>query len=430
MNTKIVKLTAENVKRLSAVEITPDGSLVVIGGNNAQGKSSVLDSIMYALAGGKTLPTKPVRDGQEKAAIEVDLGDILVKRTFTAAGGSTLTVTNKADGIRIGSPQAMLDTLVGRLTFDPLDFSRQKDQAQAETLRALVGIDFTQLNTERQRIYDERTAVGREVTSLKSRLSAIPIPDPGLPDAEQSTADILKQQSDAANRNAARERERSDAKTERTNADSLATLLKNLESEINRMERDLADKKREMKLRSADLVRANESAEMAERHVATLINESLGAFALELTRVEEVNAKVRAAISRQTLATELEEKEVKYRSLTASIDGIDTTKVATISKAKFPVAGLSFDTDGNVIFNKLPFSQASSAEQLRVSIAIGIALNPTLRVLLIRDGSLLDATNLQLIREMATATDSQVWIEVVSTGGEVSVVIEDGAVKA
>ena len=46
---KIVKLTAENFKRLEAVEITPDGNTVLISGRNGQGKSSVLDSILAAL---------------------------------------------------------------------------------------------------------------------------------------------------------------------------------------------------------------------------------------------------------------------------------------------------------------------------------------------------------------------------------------------
>ena len=137
----ILQLTAENVKRLHAVDIKPDGSLVIIGGRNAQGKSSVLDSIEFAL-GGDPSAKMPVRRGEANARVVVNLGEIVVKRTFTAAGGTSLVVTN-ADGQKQSSPQTILDKLTGALTFDPLAFSRQKPAAQAETLRALVGLDFT-----------------------------------------------------------------------------------------------------------------------------------------------------------------------------------------------------------------------------------------------------------------------------------------------
>src|SRR6185436_2642524 len=130
---KIIKLTSENVKRLTAVEITPKGNVVVIGGRNGAGKSSVLDSIEYAL-GGDPSAKMPVRRGEKNAKVVVDLGDIVVKRSFTSAGGTHLIVTN-ADGEKQTSPQAILDKLVGRLTFDPLEFSRQKPAQQAETLR-------------------------------------------------------------------------------------------------------------------------------------------------------------------------------------------------------------------------------------------------------------------------------------------------------
>lgn len=51
---KIISLKSENVKRLSVVEVIPkDKALVIVAGKNGQGKSSVLDSIMFALAGGQ-----------------------------------------------------------------------------------------------------------------------------------------------------------------------------------------------------------------------------------------------------------------------------------------------------------------------------------------------------------------------------------------
>jgi hypothetical protein len=56
-----------------------------------------------------------------------------------------------------------------------------------------------------------------------------------------------------------------------------------------------------------------------------------------------------------------------------------------------------------------------------------MALNPTLRIIRISDGSLLDDKSMSIIREMAKAKDYQIWIEVV--GDRVGIQIEDGVVK-
>lgn len=149
---KIIQLRSNNVKRLTAVQITPTGDLVVIGGKNGAGKSSVLDSIMFAMAGKDSLPAMPVRRGASKAKVELDLGDIVVVRTFTPGGGTNLTVKSK-DGRKFPSPQTLLDSLTGRLSFDPLEFSRQKPDEQAEVLRSLVGLDFEKIDLEYQKLY-------------------------------------------------------------------------------------------------------------------------------------------------------------------------------------------------------------------------------------------------------------------------------------
>lgn len=170
---RIVKLEASNVKRLVAVEITPDGNVIVIGGRNGAGKSSVLDSIAYALGGKDLVCERPLRAGADRGHVEVDLGDLVVRRTFTPSGGGSLTVSNK-EGAVYKSPQAMLDKLVGRLSFDPLDFERMEAKRQLETLRALVGIDFSGIDAARAELYDERTAVNRTTKQLEARLATLP----------------------------------------------------------------------------------------------------------------------------------------------------------------------------------------------------------------------------------------------------------------
>ena len=98
-----------------------------------------------------------------------------------------------------------------------------------------------------------------------------------------------------------------------------------------------------------------------------------------------------------------------------------------LAAVDMPVDGLGFGDDG-LTFNGLPFSQASSSEQLRVGLAIAIALNPTLRVVRITDGSLLDSDALAMVAAMAEAHDCQVWLEKVEDGAGIGIHIEDGQV--
>ncbi len=431
---KIIKLTSQNVKRLSAVEITPDGNLIVIGGKNGQGKSSVIDSIFYALGGKDALPPKPVRDGQPGAEITVDLGELVVTRTFTAAGGTSLVVKNK-DGAKYPSPQSILDKLVGTLSFDPMEFVRNEAQ-QAETLRKLVGLDFKEQDAKAKALYDERTAVNREVKSLAAQVAATTEYN-FLPDVEVSTADILKEQREASEKNATLAKNRAAIEEERRfitqcekNRDLLTDEITKKKAEIVALELQIAE--REVLRRNAtDQIRSRlEALERWSPAVRSEVDIDLAPFADRARKVDETNQKIRSNKARKKFVESHAAAEAKSKALTEQIDTIEAAKTKAISEAKFPIPGLSFDVNGNVIFNGVPFAQASSAEQTKVSIAIGIALNPTLRVLLIRDGSLLDPDNLAMVADIAEEKDVQVWMERVSTGGEVSVVIEDGMVKS
>ncbi|RLA39734.1 MAG: hypothetical protein DRR06_18630, partial [Gammaproteobacteria bacterium] len=147
-----------------------------------------------------------------------------------------------------------------------------------------------------------------------------------------------------------------------------------------------------------------------------------------LTGMEAINAIVRANAHRETVAAELAAKRKESGALSAKLKAIDKAKAAAISSAEYPVDGLGFDGDGYLTLAGVPFDQASSAEQLRVSVAMGLALNPELRVLLVRDGSLLDEDSLRMVAEMAAEADAQVWVERVEEDDHVGVLIEDGRV--
>lgn len=444
----IVELTASNVKRLKAVHITPHGAAVVLGGKNGQGKSSVLDAIAMALGGLNQAPPVPVRRGEEKAEILVDLGEILVKRTFTAAGGTALVVTNR-DGARFPSPQAMLDKLTGALTFDPLAFSRMAPQAQAETLRKMLGLDFADMVQERAALYGTRTDMNRDLKALEARLAAMPHhPDapwetlPSLPILEEQEAAVAKHRAAvSAVNDANRENDAVRARAHLAAQDAVlrAKALDHARAaehvtreEIARQQAILAGQE------AATALRAKE-AQDAQSHAAALAEKAraltdtvppfppdMSGFRARLEALEIANGKVRANAARAKVAEGVDVLRRGSEELTAKIEALDARREAEIAAAKMPVPGLAFDASG-VTLDGLPFEQASQAQQLRVSVAMGFAMNPRLRILLIRDASLLDAESLALVEQMAADAGAQVWLERVEQDGATTVLIEDGS---
>lgn len=415
---KIIQLTSENVKRIAVVQIKPDGNVIVVGGKNGQGKSSVLDSIQWAL-GGEPDAKMPVRRGEEKAKIVADLGDLVVTRTITPSGGGTLVVRN-ADGVRQDSPQTILDKLVGKLTFDPLAFSRQKPKEQAETLRGLVGLDFTQQDKEREKVFATRTGVNREAAALKARMDAMPKHE-GVPAEEQSAGEIMAQQARAVATNANNQAQRNAADAAKRELESFVDAIAELRRQAEELAKRITAGEKIIEQRKA-------SAEALSEAVSKLEDVDVSGYHEKLTKLEADNQKFRANKARNAVVEQYKAKVKEAEDLTANLEKLDAEKRAKINSTKYPIEGLAFDTAGGVVLDGIPFEQSSSAEQLRVSVAIGLALNPKLRILLIRDGSLLDQDSLKLVAEMAAKAEAQVWLERVGQDASTSVVIEDGRI--
>lgn len=413
---KIIKLQAENVKRLRAIEITPDGSTVVIAGRNGQGKTSVLDSIWFALGGGNAArdTSRPIRDGEDHASVRLDLGSIVVTRTWSP-NGSKLTV-DSPDGARYRSPQAMLDDLVGRLSFDPLGFSQLPDREQRATLLDLIELPFDpeELEHERAGLFDGRTEINRQVKTLEAQLAGMPEPEEELPSEEISTASIL-QEYNAAQRQA------------REN-DAVRNALSHAEVEVARREKEVEESEAALRVAKQALSRAVGASGDALDAVSALdADPDLSDFEDKLATAEQTNEAIRADLARQKIASEFLEASERSAALTKKLDAIEAKKRAAIEAAAMPIDGLAFDAEG-VLYNGVPFKQASAAEQLRVSLAMAMSLNPSIRVIRITDGSLLDSANMALIEEMATENDYQVWIERVDESGKVGITIEDGSI--
>lgn len=422
---KIVKLEAEAFKRLRAVEITPTGDMVTLTGRNGAGKSSVLDSIYAALAGKDAIPDKPIRRGEKTARISLDLGEIRVTRRFSEKGGTDVIV--EADsGARFPSPQRMLNDLIGRLTFDPLAFSREKPEAQFETLRSLVPleIDIDALAGLNKRDYEARTEINRQAKSLRAQADAIVLPA-DCPTEKRNTQEIIDRLQAAGGHNAAIERE-----TGRRASHAAALDRKRATAKSRREEAEALRRRAQELYDSAATIDAecdNEHAEIAKLPpVGAPIDAST--IRAELTSAEDTNLLAERHQKRAALIEDAEKAEKKSEAFTERMSARDKEKEDAFAKAAFPIDGLAFG-DGEVVYNGLPLAQASTAEQIRVSMAIAMAMNPKLKIVCIREGEKLDPDGLALVAAMAKERDYQVWLEDCRSSDPLAIVIEDGAVR-
>jgi len=424
---KIVKLTAENIQKIKAVEITPDGNTVIISGKNGQGKTSVLDSISYALGGKALIPTKPIRKGEEAARVEVDLGKYIVERHWTSDNRSYLKVTSKEGGT-FSSPQKLLDSLIGDLSFDPLAFARAEKKQQVEillqaadiqmekkTLESISGVKvegegnpIELINQVHKKVFEERTILNREVKKLRVKRESIKIPE-GMEKTEPvSTSELFEERKKMEEQIRENEKKR----------DRFGLILERL-SEIDV----------QMKALEAEAAELNkECKQMMEDDIENLQDPDIDAIDEKIAQVDEINRVAQLLKEREEIKVKLNKESREASRLSDNLEAILQYKDVMMGKARMPIDGLDFE-EGGVTYNGIPFDQASDSEKLKVSMAIAMALNPKIRVIRITDGSLLDSENMEIIQSMAREKDFQVWIEKVDESGQVGVYIEDGEIK-
>lgn len=414
---KIIGLAAENVQRITAVDLKFDGNFQVIGGDNKQGKTSVMHAIWLTIGGAQATKEvnapSPIRDGETEASATVDMGEFLAKRRWWydihGAIKSELKLENK-EGLGYKSPQKLMDTFTSMIGIDPVMFSQLPPAKQTAVLLDLVQLDIdpVALDLQYADVFAKRTAENARVKEFTERLKGYPQPPADLPTDFVSSADLfaaieagqeLVKDTQRARLNAQQATERA-ALTER----QLAELTAQLANE--RVEAD----------RLAAVAEAMESVQVPD----------LEKLRADMANVDTLNMQVKAEQDRQNGLRALAAVKASADNMTAKLDEIKATKAAGLARAVWPVEGLGFGADG-LTFNDLPFSQVSSAEMIEISLAMGKALNPRLRTVIIRDGSLLDNASMTRTMEWAQRNNFQVIVERVGNHDAGAIIMQDGA---
>ena len=401
---KIMCFSAGNFKALKAFycEPKPEG-LTVIGGGNGAGKSSCLDALAFAVGGARHRPSNPKREGAVgDTTLHVDLSNGL---TVERKGKNlSLTVTDR-EGARHG--QELLDALVSQIAIDLPKFYNASAKDKAHMILDTLGIEdkLAELARREKEKYDTRTVVGREADRKQKAAEDMPWHE-DAPDAPVSVADLIKKQQEILSRNGIREEHR-----------------RNLESNKSALESVNAELKRLSKHRE-ELVAKITSAESED---FTL--ESTSEIEAQIADFEETNRKVAENSERTRRLEEADALSDQRDALTKEIEEIREERLALLKDADFPLEGLSVNDAGELVYNGQPWDCMSGSQQLIVSCAIASRVNPQCRFVLMDKLEQLDLDTLKEFDAWLRTQDLQCIATRVSTGGECSLLIEDGEVK-
>jgi hypothetical protein len=366
-------------------------------------------------------------DTGESAESIIETDDLIIRRVFMPDRSSKVTVTNK-EGAKFAKPQDLLDKLLSSLSFDPLEFSRMKPKDKEETLRTFLGIDTRRLDAEREIAYQDRTAVNREVKSLEAQIDGM-VYHEGLPVEELSAAEIQESLQEAKKHNATVGAVVDAFYDAKDALDALSEDEVKADAEVLRLTELLRAEQRKRAAIKAAI--AESEADVETKRLAALVTKRIDEDEIvsKLVGVSETNRKIADNAAMESRVKELNERRAESDRLSNEIDQVDATKRELLAEAEYPIPELSIAPEGGVMLRGFPFEQASSAEQLRASMAICAAMNPNFPVAIIRDGSLLDEDSLRAVEAWAAETGVQVWMERVGEGQECSVIISEGEVK-
>lgn len=419
MSVKITALEAENVKRIKAVALTPAPTgLTLVGGNNNQGKTSVLDALAWALGGEKFRPNAAQRDGAVAPAhLRVTLSNgVVVERK---GKNSSLTVTDPT-GRRSG--QQLLNAFVEPLALDLPRFMEASDKEKADILLRIIGIgnELHLRDMEIKSIYDKRTFTG-QLAQQKKHFADELISYPDAPEQPLSASDLIRRQQDILARNGENQRLRQQAQ------------------ELARQEQQCLDELKRTRERIAELEKLREELDTkhtklfnqrknAEKTVDQLQDESTAELEASIQSIEETNRKVRANLEKARAEDEAAKYASDYDKLTDALEQKRKERLALLNGADLPLPELSVE-DGALTYKGKRWRDMSGSDQLRVAAAIVRRLNPDCGFVLLDKLEQMDMTTLEEFGHWLEAEGLQAIATRVSTGSECQIIIEDGMVK-
>lgn len=403
-NVKINRLEIENIKRVRAVKIEPTASgLTIIGGRNNQGKTSVLDSIAWALGGNRFRPSRPQRvDSVIPPSLKITLNNgIVVERKGKNSDLKVMDPSGKKAG------QQLLDSFIEQLALDLPKFMEASGREKAQTLLQIIGVgeQLAAMEKEEKTLYNERLTIGR-IADQKEKFAKEQLSYPEVPSELISVSELIRQQQEILAKNGENQRKRGKLHKLEQEYQQINEQIEALLQRQNQVQKDL-------KIARMDAVDLHdESTEELERNIAD---------------IEELNRKVHANLDKEKAEDDAKEYRNQYQELTSKIAKVRQQKTDLLKSVELPLPGLSVE-DGELIYNGQKWDNMSGSDQMKVSTAIVRKLNPNCGFVLLDK---LEQMDLEIMKEFGTWLEQeglQVIATRVSTGDECAIIIEDGYV--
>lgn len=411
MTVKINKLEIENVKRVKAVTIEPTSNgLTILGGNNNQGKTSVLDAIAWALGGNKYKPSKPARDGSmNPPTLRLELSNgLIVERK---GKNSDLKVTDPS-GQKAG--QQLLDSFVEELALNLPKFIESSSKDKANTLLQIIGVGekLWELDRKEERLYNERRTIG-QIADQKKKYAAEQPQYPEAPNELVSIADLIHEQQEILARNGENAKKRQ-------NRENIVNSLHLSEARLKQLKEQLAQEEATHESLMSDYIAANKSIE-------DLVDESTDEIESSIANIEEINRKVRANLDKEKAEEDAKQYGSQYDKLTKEIQDVRDERTSLLDSADLPLPGLSVE-DGELVFEGQKWDNMSGSQQLRVATAIVRKLKPECGFVLLDKLEQMDIPTLTEFGKWLESEGLQAIATRVSSGEECQIIIEDGYV--
>ena len=426
MSVKISQLEIENAKRVKSVAFSPAGiGLTLIGGNNCQGKTSILDNICYSLGGEKYRPSNLQREGAESEAyskIVLSNGIIVERKGKNAA----LKVTDPS-GMKAG--QKLLDDFIEELALNLPKFLQMNAKEKANILLSILGIEqqLKAIDEEEKAAYDERTVWGRVADQKEKYAAELPFFE-DAPDVSVSSASIIAEGQEIMHRNADKANQRSNIKRLQAIAEQALRNKQAKENRVNEIRSMLEMAERDLQAASNEADLAGFNFQKASQQVIEP-DESTGDIERRLNEIESVNEKVKSNASKQAANKEAQDAREKYNQLTADVEAARAKRMALLNSVKLPLPGLCVE-NGELIYCGQKWDCMSGMEQIKVAAAIVRQRKPECGFILLDKLEAFDLNQLNALSEWLTENNLQAIATRVSTGGECSIIIEDGMIKA